>query len=137
VFWYIIRNNSLILALITIGNLFVRFGKFTPGLIVLAVQAVMIGWTAGTNGFMEPFQSVAAANMAFLRIGLWETNAYVLICGVTLSKSLLIADTFPAKRWAKSTPIKELTFNGIEIGIGTLGILALLSAAVVEAFMPI
>lgn len=110
VFWFIVRNNFLILVLITVGNLFVRFGKITPGLIVLGVQAIMIGWTAGTNGFWEPFQSVAAANAAFLRIGLWETSAYVLICAVTLSKSLLVSDTFPAKRWAKTTPIKDLTF---------------------------
>ena len=31
VFWFIVRNNFLILTLITIGNLFVRFGTITPG----------------------------------------------------------------------------------------------------------
>ena len=78
---FILGNNGVLMLLIIFGNLFVRFGNVTPGLLILAYEAVMIGWTAGTNGFMEPFPSVAAANAAFLRIGLWETTAYVLLCG--------------------------------------------------------
>jgi hypothetical protein len=46
VFWFILRNNFLILGLIALGNLFVRFGAVTPGLLILAIQLVTIGWTA-------------------------------------------------------------------------------------------
>jgi len=134
VFWSIIVNNFLILILISIGNLFVRFGSITPGLVILGIQAITIGWTAGTNGFIEPFQSVTAANAAFLRIALWETTGYVVICAVTLSKSLLVSDTFPAKKWVKSTSIKELKFTRLEIGIALLGLFALIGAAAIEAF---
>ncbi len=137
VFWFIIRNNFFILVLIIVGNLFVRFGKFTPGLIILGIQAIMIGWTAGTNGFMEPFQSVTSANAAFLRIGLWETTAYVLVCAATLTKSLFLSDTFPARRWVKTTPIKDLSFSTAEVFIGSLGFLALITSAYVEAFLPV
>lgn len=65
VFGFIIVRNTLILALIALGNIFVRFGNITPGLAILGIQAVVIGWTAGTNAFTEPFQTVAAANAAF------------------------------------------------------------------------
>lgn len=98
---YIIINNLIICILIIIGNLFVRFRFITPGLLVIAIQAVMIGWLAGSNGFEVPFKTVTAANLQYLRIGLWETTAYVLACAVTLPKSLLIADTFPAKEWSQ------------------------------------
>lgn len=137
VFWFILRNNFLILGLITVGNLFVRFGAVTPGLLVLSIQLVTIGWTAGTNGFSDPFLSVAAANTAFLRIGLWEVTAYIAICAITLNKSLLIADTFPAKKWTKVTRLRDVSFTRTEILASTVGVLALLFAAYTEAFLSV
>ena len=125
---FILGNNGVLLLLIIVGNLFVRFGNVTPGLLILAYEAVVIGWTAGTNGFMEPFPSVAAANAAFLRIGLWETTAYVLLCAVTLPKSLNVAATFPAKQWSRTHKLKEIRFSRSEISIAALGIFSLVGA---------
>lgn len=131
---FILGNNGVLLLLIIVGNLFVRFGNVTPGLLILAYEAVVIGWTAGTNGFMEPFPSVAAANAAFLRIGLWETTAYVLLCAVTLPKSLHVAATFPAKQWSRTLNLREIRFSRSEIPMAALGVLSLAAAALVEAF---
>ncbi len=131
---FILGNNGVLLLLILGGNLFVRFGNVTPGVLILAYEAVVIGWTAGTNGFMEPFPSVAAANTAFLRIGLWETTAYVLLCAVSLPKSLHEAATFPAKQWSRTRKLQDIHFNHSEFTIAALGILSLLGAAFVEAF---
>ncbi|HSK66398.1 MAG TPA: hypothetical protein VK888_05680 [Anaerolineales bacterium] len=137
VFWYILRNNFLIVGMISAGNVFVRFGRFTPGLLILGMQALVIGWTAGTNGFVDPFPSIAAANEAFLRIGLWETTAYVLICSATFNESMLVADTFPAVKWTKVTPWNEIRLTFAEIVVSLLAILSLLGAAYGEAFLPI
>lgn len=137
VFATILASNSLLLVLIITGNLFVRFGAVTPGLFILVVQAVMIGWTAGTNGFLEPFASVAQANVAFLRIGLWETSAYALICAVTLPKSLLVSDTFPARQWVIQRTLKDLRFTKSEMVVAATGVLCLIGAACVEAFLPL
>lgn len=135
VFWFILGHNLLLLSLIAAGNVFVRFGGFTPGLVILFYQALTIGWTAGTNGFMEPFPTVAAANAAFLRIGLWETAAYVLVCAATLSKSLLVAADFPAKEWAETRRIVDLRFAPGERWVLGAGGLSLLFAALSEAFL--
>lgn len=137
VFGSILASNSLLLLLIVAGNLFVRFGAITPGLIILAIQAVIIGWTAGTNGFAEPFASLAQANAAFLRIGLWETTAYAAMCAVTLPKSLLVSDTFPARQWAQQRTLKELHFTKDERLIAAAAVLCLIGAAYVEAFFPL
>jgi hypothetical protein len=137
VFGAIIGSNSLLLLLIVAGNLFVRFGTVTPGLFILALQAVIIGWTAGTNAFTEPFSSVAAANAAFLRIGLWETSAYAVLCAVTLPKSLLVSDTFPARRWVSQRTLKDLRFTKGELALAAAGLACLVGAAYVEAFLPI
>lgn len=133
----ILASNSLLLLLIITGNLFVRFGAITPGLIILVIQAVSIGWTAGTNSFLEPFTSVAQANAAFFRIGLWETTAYAVMCAVTLPKSLLVSDTFPVQKWVEQKAFKDLTFTCSELVIATTGMLCLIGAAYVEAFIPI
>lgn len=134
VFFYIIGMNGIILLLIIVGNLFVRLGPITPGLVILAWNAVNIGWTAGTNGFSEPFSSVALANAAFVRIGLWETTAYVLICAVTLNKSLHISDSFPARQWIETRKLRDLRFTSTEIVVAVASIVSLLGAGIIEAF---
>lgn len=135
VFWFILGHNLLLLSLIAAGNIFIRFGSLTPGLIILFYQAFAIGWTAGTNGFMEPFPTVAAANAAFLRIGLWETTAYVLVCAATLPKSLLVAAGFPAKEWTEIRRIADLRFAPGERWVLGAGGLSLLFAALSEALL--
>lgn len=127
-------NNGLILAAIGGGNLFVRFGSITPGLIVLTIQALTIGWVAGTNSFAVPFPSVTAANAAFLRVGLWETSAYAIMCAVTLPKSLLVSATFPAREWIDRRTLSEVGFTPLEVGLVALSVLMLVGAAIVEAF---
>lgn len=135
IFLFILGNNAFLMALIVVGNLFVRFGPVTPGLIILLWQAISIGWTAGTNGFMEPFPSFVAANRAFLFVGLWETSAYVLICAATLPKSLLVSNTFPAKAWSERHELKDLNFTRSEKVVTTISIMFLVGAAFVEAFL--
>lgn len=131
---YILGNNAMLLLLIVFGNLFVRFGNITPGLLILVYEAIVIGWTAGTNSFLEPFSSVMAANSTFLRIGLWETTAYVLLCAVTLPKSLNIAATFPARQWSRTCTLMEIRYSRPEFSIAALGVFSLVGAALIEAF---
>jgi hypothetical protein len=127
-------NNGFILAAIIIGNLFVRFGPVTPGLIILTIQALTIGWVAGTNSFVAPFPSIAAANAAFLRIGLWETSAYAIAFAVTFPKSLLVSATFPAREWMDKRALSDALFTPGEIALMGLSLLMLVGAAIVEAF---
>jgi len=133
-FLFIVLSNFIICLLIFAGNVFVRFGGITPGLVVLIIQGVMIGWLAGSNGFEVPFVNVQAANMQYLRIGLWETTAYALVCAVTLPKSLLIAETFPAKEWSQSRKWKEIGWSITEKSILLLGGIVLITAAIIETF---
>jgi hypothetical protein len=130
---YIFARNCIVLLLIGAGNIFVRFGSITPGLLVLLVQGAAIGWVAGTNSFEVPFASVAEANMQYLRIGLWETSAYAIFCAVTLTKSLLVADRFPAREWAEQHSLRSLRFSSTEKALGLLAFLFLFGAALVEA----
>lgn len=131
-FLFIFITNSIICILIVVGNIFVRFGIITPGLIILLIQAVSIGWLAGQNGFEVPFVSVKEANLQFLKIGFWETIAYVLACSITLPKSLHIADTFPAKQWSVVRKFKDIKLSLREYIAMIICIMFLFSAAIIE-----
>lgn len=131
-FLFIFITNSIICILIIVGNIFVRFGIITPGLMILLIQAVSIGWIAGQNGFEVPFMSVKEANLQFLKIGFWETIAYVLACSITLPKSLHIADTFPAKQWAVVRKFKDIKLSLREYITMIICIMFLFSAAIIE-----
>lgn len=133
-FLFIIISNFIICLLITVGNLFVRFGFITPGLVVLVIQAISIGWLAGSNGFEVPFVTLKAANLQFIKIGLWETSAYALIGAVTLPKSLLVADTFPAKEWSQKRKLNDISLCLAEKIIIIFGLAVLIIAGIVEAF---
>ena len=134
-FLYIIGMNSILFFIIAIGNIFVRFGSITLGPIILLLQGIMIGYVAGTNSFEYPFVSVAEANLQFLRVGLWETTAYALICAVTMTKSLYIADSFPAKKWAEVRSLRDLNFSLTEKVIVIVSIILLITAAYIEAYL--
>ena len=130
--FYIIINNLIICGLIVSGNLFVRFRFITPGLLITAIQAVTIGWLAGSNDFEVPFETVTAANLQYFKIGIWETAAYALACAVTLPKSLLISETFPTKEWSQRCSLKDVKFSIDEIIIAVSGVILLISAAIIE-----
>ena len=130
---YILGRNLMICLLIVAGNILFRFGWFTPGLAILVLQGVNIGWLAGSNGFEVPFATVGAANLQYLRIGLWETTAYAIACAITLNKSLLVARSFPAKTWDEKRTLHEIRLENVEKFIVLLGGATLLVASVIEA----
>ncbi len=136
-FLSIIGNNLILFLLIALGNIFVRFGPFTPGLLILALQGVMIGRVAGANSFEFPFATVWDANIRYLKVGLWETTAYALICAVTLTKSLNIADTFPAKQWTETRKLKDIDFSVAEKIVVLISALMLITAAYIGAVLVI
>ena len=130
----ILANNGILLILIVAANLFARFGSVSLGGLILIIQAVMIGWTAGTNGFAFPFPNLGAANMNYLKIGLWELSAYAIVGGVTLTKSLNISETFPPKSWVVSRKLKDITFDKTEERLLILAAVFLAVAALMEGF---
>lgn len=134
-FLYIIGMNSILFFIIVIGNIFVRFGLITLGPIILLLQGIMIGYVAGTNSFEFPFINVVEANLQYLRVGLWETTAYALICAVTMTKSLYISDSFPAKKWIEVRTLREIRFSLMEKIIIIVSIILLITVAYIEAFL--
>jgi hypothetical protein len=134
-FLTIVGINSILFLIIIAANLFVRFGPITLGPIILLLQAVTIGRVAGTNAFQFPFASVLEANIQYLKVGLWETTAYALICAVTMTKSLYIADSFPAKKWVEVRRLRDLRFSTEEKSLVLVSVLMLIASGFIEAYL--
>lgn len=134
-FAYIAAMNGFIILMLVVGNLFVRFSWFTPGLIILILQAIAIGWTAGSNAFEVPFATVGDAHSAFLRVGLLETSAYAIVTAVTLTKSCLISSTFPPKEWAETRKLSEVPWSRSDLVMLTVALVMWLGAAVNETIL--
>lgn len=133
IFLTIVGTNLILFIAIIIGNMFVRFGSTTPSLVILLIQGITIGYVAGSNAFEFPFASVMEANLQYLKVGLWETTAYSLICAVTMTKSLYISDTFPAKKWTEVRKLRDIHFSKGEKIVALISLLLLIIAGCIEA----
>lgn len=134
-FLTIFGRNSILFLIIFAANLFVRFGVITLGPIILLIQGITIGHVAGTNAFEYPFVSMMEANLQYLKVGLWETTAYALICAVTMTKSLYIADSFPATKWVDVRELRDLRFSLSEKILVVVSVVLLAMAGYIEAYL--
>lgn len=132
-FLFIVFNNLFICILIAFGNLFARFNIITPGLLIIFIQIISIGWLAGSNAFEIPFVNVIKANIQYLKVGLWEITAYILVFSVTISKSLNESNKFLPQKWDQTKRLKDIKFNKSELIISFIGITLLIIAAIVES----
>jgi hypothetical protein len=80
---------------------------------------------------------IVLVHAAFMRVGLWEPTAYVLICAVTLPKSLYVADSFPARAWSEVRSLRSLVMSRAERVLAGFSLLCLLVATWEEAFTPV
>ena len=131
-FLFIFFNNLILCILIAIGNLFVRFNVITPGLLIIFIQIISIGWYAGSNSFEIPFINVAQANIQYLKVGIWEITAYILTFSLTISKSLNVSSKFLPKKWDTTKKIKDIKFSRNEKVVLITIILLLILAAFIE-----
>lgn len=132
-FLYIVGRNLILFLIIIFANMFARFGIISLGLIIILFQGIMIGYVAGSNSFEYPFSSVLEANLQYLKVGLWETTAYALICAATITKSLYIAETFPPKKWSEERKLKDIKFAASEVIVCIIAFLMLVAAGYIEA----
>ena len=88
---YIVFRNAIVLLLIGAGNILVRFGSVTPGLLVLLVQGATIGWVE-RMALRFPFQACSCQPAVFTHRPM-ETSAYAVL-RTDSTKSLLLPTVF-------------------------------------------
>lgn len=129
IIWSINLANAAVIGLTS--TLF-RFGPFNVGTLYLAVQVVMIGRIAGLNAFEFPMSSIADGLLQFLRVGLWEVTAYVIVAAVTITKARWIADRLGASEWRERRTWRELDWNDDERWLLVAAVGLILGAGLVE-----
>lgn len=127
--WSINLANA---AVIGLASTLFRFGPFNVGTLYLAVQLVMIGRIAGLNTFAYPMASVSDGLLQFIRVGLWEVTAYVIVAAVTITKARWIADRLGASEWRQRRTWRELDWSGTERSLLVAAVGLILGAGLVE-----
>lgn len=128
--WGINVANALVIG---VTSTLFRFGPINVGALYLTVQVVMIGRIAGLNGFEHPMASVGEGLVQFVRVGLWEVTAYVIVAGVTLTKARWIADRLGAKTWREQRTWAELDWSRTERWMLAVAAVLILGSGFVEA----
>jgi hypothetical protein len=93
----------------------------------------MIGRIAGLNSFEHPMAGVGEGLLQFLRVGLWEITAYVIVAGVALTKARWIADRFGAATWRERRTWADLDWPRSELWLLDLAAALILGSGLVEA----
>lgn len=128
----ILIMNILIYTIIAAGNLIARINIFTPGTVILLIHAIGLGWLAGINGFSVEFDSLLSANIQFLKVDLWEYTAYILVCCVTMTKSVYILEDYKMRKFEKTSSLKEIKFTKIETKVLAISFAILVTSAIIE-----
>lgn len=115
----------------TICNFF-RVGRIPLGYFAVWLSITIVGLIEGTNSFLYPYANIYASLVGFLRTGLWEYTAYVLMT-ISTANIFLYRQT----SWTNWETTKVRGFSEIELGrkekaVCFLGIVVLAIAALTE-----
>lgn len=120
-------------ALIGVASTLFRFGPVNVGTAYLTVQLVVIGRIAGLNTFAYPMPSVVDGLVQFLRVGLWEVTAYVIVAAVTMTKARWIADRPGAAQWRERRRWRQLPWTTTDRWLLFVAVTLILLAGAIEA----
>ena len=130
--FFFILLSILFICVLCRGNILVRFGSITPGLLVLpsARLSLLAGWRGPK--VLSTISQCGRSEPAVLEDRALGDISLCPDCAVTLPKSLLVADTFPAKQWSETRRLRDIALSPAETGIVVLGCLMLIAAALIE-----
>jgi len=116
----------------SLGNLF-RVGNVPLGYVAIWGQILIFGVFKGTNSFIYPYETMFASFIGFLRTGLWEFTAYMLMTCSTIDLAIYRQESWVSSKVTKIKQWSDLKLSKAEKTIYALGVLVLLLSAYLEA----
>jgi hypothetical protein len=113
-------------------NLF-RVGNVPLGYVAIWGQIIIFGMLKGTNSFIYPYETMFASFIGFLRTGLWEFTAYILMTCSTIDLVIYRQESWISNKVTKIRQWSDLKLSEVEKRVYVLGILILLLSACLEA----
>ena len=117
---------------LTLCNLF-KVGNVPLGYVAIWGQILIFGIFKGTNSFIYPYETMLASLIGFLRTGLWEFTAYILMTCSTINVAIYQQESWVSSKLTKIKQWTDVKLTKVEKSTYFLGTTILLLSAFLEA----
>jgi hypothetical protein len=132
-FLKILLFNFLIGGIVfSLCNLF-RVGDVPLGYVAIWLDILVFGLLKGTNSFIYPYETMTASFIGFLRTGLWEFSAYILMTCSTVNFAIYRQESWSSGRVTRIKQWNNVELSKAEKGTYLIGVIVLLLSAFLEA----
>ncbi len=132
-FLKILLLNFLIGGIVfSLCNLF-RVGDVPLGYVAIWLDILVFGLLKGTNSFIYPYETMLASFIGFLRTGLWEFSAYILMTCSTVNIAIYRQESWLSGKVTRIKQWQDVKLSKTEKGTYILGVAILAFSAFLES----
>lgn len=113
-------------------NLF-RVGNVPLGCVVVWLEFLVFGVLKGTNSFVYPYETMLSSFLGFLRTGLWESSAYILITCSTFNFAIYRQESWLSGKVTRIKQWQDVKLSKTEKGTYVIGVAILAFSAFLES----
>ncbi len=110
-----------------------RVGDIPLGYLAIWLDILVFGFLKGTNSFIYPYETMLASFVGFLRTGIWEFSAYVLMTCSTVNFAIYRQESWLSGKVARIKQWSNVKLNKAEKSTYLIGVIVLLLSAFLEA----
>lgn len=132
-FLKILLFNFLIGGIVfSLCNLF-RVGDVPLGYVAIWLDILVFGLLKGTNSFIYPYDTMLASFIGFLRTGLWEFSAYILMTCSTVNFAIYRQESWLSGKVTRIKQWQDVKLSKTEKGTYVIGVAILAFSAFLES----
>ncbi len=132
-FLKILLFNFLIGGIVfSLCNLF-RVGDVPLGYVAIWLDILVFGLLKGTNSFIYPYETILASFIGFLRTGLWEFSAYILMTCSTVNFAIYRQESWLSGKVTRIKQWQDVKLSRTEKGTYVIGVAILAFSAFLES----
>lgn len=113
-------------------NLF-KVGDVPLGYVAIWLDILIFGLLKGTNSFIYPYETMLASFIGFLRTGLWEFSAYILMTCSTVNFAIYRQESWLSGKVTRIKQWNNVKLSKAEKSTYLIGVIVLLLSAFLEA----
>lgn len=113
-------------------NLF-RVGDVPLGYVAIWLDILVFGLLKGTNSFIYPYETMLASFIGFLRTGLWEFSAYILMTCSTVNFAIYRQESWLSGKVTRIKQWQDVKLSKTEKGTYVIGVAILAFSAFLES----
>jgi hypothetical protein len=113
-------------------NLF-RVGNIPLGYVAVWLEMLVFAVLKGTNSFVYPYETMLSSFIGFLRTGLWESSAYILMTCSTFNFAIYRQESWLSGNVTRIKQWQAVKLSKAEKGTYAMGVAILAFSAYLES----